>query len=716
MLPFLLAAQLAAAASGDSVYATDALRALVARAAVANRLPPPELAGYRARVESELSLLLRDTLGREQTAQTEQIATAAAWHRDGEYDLHVIGYRSQSVGVPYSTLSIIRGWTAPVLYGDRLNLGVYLRERRRRPTAPQEEVVAVHPFAEDRDRFYRFSGGDTVSVLRVLGREIPVARITVRPHLPDTSRLAAFAGEIDLDATRGQIVRMRGQFLVRTTRGRRPLVSRVPGVQAVVFGEFVNVEVAGRYWLPAFQRTEFQATFALLGSTRSVFRVVSRFSEYALDTSAVASASDSTPPLRVVVSYAARDSLDRFSDWHDPLGMATASVGADDFAEYAPDAWRSVGPPRLDFAPTTTDQVLRFNRVEGAYTGAAARLQFRSAAPGLTAAAFGGWAWTERTPRGGATLALHRADWTITARGERSLASTNDFRASLQNGGGFAALLGSVDDEDYVDRREYALVASHTLGNLERGIMTAQLGRASDASERARLTHGWWSGGTSFRPNRGSTDGRYTFVTTDAELHPNVNGDFVTPGIGARVHYEAGAGDLDWQRIEVGVGARRYWGRVSLSAHADGGWLIATKPPPQRLFELGGNEALPGYDYKQFAGDRAALFRTFASYRFPLWQRPVHVVRFVYVPGVAPGVAFGAQGGWTELSSAAARNAVLLLGDGWSTTAVSTATNGVRATVGAGLTLFSDVVHIGFARPVDHAAPWRFVFGVGGGF
>ncbi|HEX7018893.1 MAG TPA: hypothetical protein VF159_02715, partial [Gemmatimonadaceae bacterium] len=120
--------------------------------------------------------------------------------------------------------------------------------------------------------------------------------------------------------------------------------------------------------------------------------------------------------------------------------------------------------------------------------------------------------------------------------------------------------------------------------------------------------------------------------------------------------------------------------------------------------------------YKQFAGDRAALFRTFASYRFPLWQRPVHVVRFVYVPGVAPGVAFGAQGGWTELSSSAARNAVLLLGDGWSTTAVSTATDGVRATVGAGLTLFSDVVHIGFARPVDHAAPWRFVFGVGGGF
>jgi hypothetical protein len=47
---------------------------------------------------------------------------------------------------------------------------------------------------------------------------------------------------------------------------------------------------------------------------------------------------------------------------------------------------------------------------------------------------------------------------------------------------------------------------------------------------------------------------------------------------------------------------------------------------------------------------------------------------------------------------------------------VSRPTNGVRATVGVGLTFFSDIVHAGFARPVDHAAPWRFVIGFGPGF
>ena len=43
-------------------------------------------------------------------------------------------------------------------------------------------------------------------------------------------------------------------------------------------------------------------------------------------------------------------------------------------------------------------------------------------------------------------------------------------------------------------------------------------------------------------------------------------------------------------------------------------------------------------------------------------------------------------------------------------------TNGARATVGVGLTFFSDMIHVGVARPVDRAAPWRFVAGFGTAF
>src|SRR3569833_127540 len=119
MLSFFLFAQLAVAPlHADSTYSTPALSALVAAAASANRRVPDSLAAYTSRIETETSLLIRDTLGREHTAEVEQLATAAHWDRSGQYDLHIVGYRSQSVGVPYSTLTMIRGWTVPSLYGE----------------------------------------------------------------------------------------------------------------------------------------------------------------------------------------------------------------------------------------------------------------------------------------------------------------------------------------------------------------------------------------------------------------------------------------------------------------------------------------------------------------------------------------------------------------------------------------------------------------------
>ena len=58
LLGFLIYAQ---AAAGQPVYATERVRELVSRAAAANQAPPLSLAGYSARVESEFSLILRDS-------------------------------------------------------------------------------------------------------------------------------------------------------------------------------------------------------------------------------------------------------------------------------------------------------------------------------------------------------------------------------------------------------------------------------------------------------------------------------------------------------------------------------------------------------------------------------------------------------------------------------------------------------------------------------
>src|SRR4051812_12742996 len=200
MLTFVLCAQLAVGQAVDSSYSSPALRALVSQAAAANRRAPDSLKSYTSRIETEASLIIRDTLGREHTGEIEQMATAAKWERGGRYDLHVIGYRSQNVGVPYSTLSIVRGWTVPSLYGERLSFGAYFTNSRRRDG--RDTLVAAHPFARDRDTYYRYSGGDTVATLRLGARTIPIVRIRVEPNYPPGSRtLNGFDGEIDLDAS-----------------------------------------------------------------------------------------------------------------------------------------------------------------------------------------------------------------------------------------------------------------------------------------------------------------------------------------------------------------------------------------------------------------------------------------------------------------------------------------------------------------------------------
>jgi len=749
MLGPLLFLQLAVSTSHtDSIYSSAALASFIAAAAEANRVPPAALRGYRARIESELALIVRDTLGRERSAQIEQLAMTADWRRNQRYDLRVIGYRSESVGVPYSALSFARSWTIPYLYGDRLTLGVdFTRaggpERTQRSDSTKrsnsrarDTLRAVHPLAADRDRFYRFSGGDTVAVLRSRDRGIPIVRVHVRPVFDSVTRelrIGAFEGEIDFDAIRHQIVRMRGQFVATPgPRRERPLLARLPGIVAVAYVEYVNSEVNGQYWLPAFQRSEFQASLAPLGSQRSIFRLVSRFSDVDVAQDVRAADVDSA---RVVLaageraqqpqrrlSFAPAESISRYHDWIQPLGAATTHVSGADFDDLSPDAWRSNGPPRLDFTPTKLDEVFRFNRVEGMYTGFAVGERFRDAAPGLTAHGYAGWAWSEATARGGASMVYRRGAWTTAVHAERLLASTNDFTPPLEGGSeGFGALFFGVDDQDYVDRRTADVSITRMVGTARGAQVTVQAGIRHDGSEAANLDRSLLGAGR-FRLNRASMTGSHVYSATTLEIHPDVTGLFLEPGVGMIVSYELASGDLRWQRAEATIAARKGVSDFVISTRIQGGLAAGTSIPPQVLFELGGENALPGYDYKQFAGDRAAAAGVLASYTLPLFRRPWRLIRSLMIPGLSPGFAAGIQSGWVEASSASVRSAIARL----DATApadcqalnscplpLATPTNGVRATVDVRMTFFGGLVGLGVARAVDRAAPWRIAFRFG---
>lgn len=706
----------------DTTYSSSAVQRLVEHAVVANHAPPPALAGYHARVESELSLLVRDTLGRERAAQIEQLASSVAWRRSGQYTMHVVGYRMQTLGSPISTLSFVRSWTEPSLYGERLSMGTQFitdSATAASDSSRRDTLLVVHPFARDRELFYRYSGGDTVTVLHAGPRAIAIVRLRVQPHLQKGTRLGAFDGEIDLDAERGQIVRMRGQFVVLGERrgGRRAALTRIPGLVGAAYVEFVNTEVNGRYWLPAFQRSEVQSTFALLGRSRAVMRIVSSFREYSVEDTGT-TAVDTFSAVRAThgTTWASQDTISRFADWHGALGDATASVSADDFDDFAPDPWRAAGAPRVDFSPASTDHLVRFDRVQGLYTGLEATLQLRSAAPGVSLGALAGYAWTERTVRGGLHAQLQRGPWTLGGRAERTLPSTNDFGRPFEpRSAGLAGILGSLDDFDYVDRRLAIGTVTRLAGSIDRAVVTAQLGVGDDRPERARLARGWIGGGA-FRPNRDAASGTYGIAMVDAEFHPGLSGDFVLPGIGAAVHAEAARGTLTWQRVELSAAGRQYFGPLSLTAEVQGGVVTGRIIPPQQLFELGGSATLPGYAYKQFAGDQAALFRGFAGYVLPIWRAPRRVWRSLFIPGLAPGFAGGIEGGWTQISNAAARAAVSTLGASEGGESLSVATGRARATAGFGVTFFSGTLHLGVARPIDHSAPWKVVLGAGPSF
>ena len=708
-----------AAAQRDT--AQRALNALLSDASRRNVLPP-SLIAYKAQVESEIAVLLRREEGNEAVTTIEQIASELRWTRSGYYDQHVVGYRAQQVGANFSMLSVFQtGWLQPALYGNRLRVtrrssaaASAARSSARRDGL--DTLPAVHPLATDRDSYYRYSGGDTIVTMRTGDRAIPIVHVRVQPRTDVSARVLLFDGELDLDVSRGALVRMRGTF-VRLNSPRSPLAAAL--VDAVAFVEYDNAEHLGNYWLPTKQRIELQVTSPLLGDGRAVVRIVSRFAQMEVNDGALITATQaSTDSTRVVtrrrLSFAPTDSLDGFGRWRGGIGDITAGMHSDDFNDIGPDRWRATGRPRFDLSAPRASDVLHFNRVEGVYTGLGGKLALRDLAPGVTIRANAGWAWNEKTARGRLSVQRASGPWTIEVRGGRSLDNTNDFRVPLDSGSSFGALFSSRDSYDYVDRRSATVAALRRIGGRALALR-AELGVADDRYRPATYVRSPF-GGDAFRANRGVEEGGYVRSAALVEWHPDVSAEFLRPGIGARLSYERGDGTLGFQRLEARVVARRLFGPFVAVMRGDVGTLLGDRLPPQQLFELGDNQNLPGYPDKAFAGTRAAVLRGQIQYTTKYFQQPIRIRRF-FLPAVSPGASVGLQSGWTEIPNAAARAAVLRLGLQADSTGalvpVARATGGGRASVTAGLRFFGGAVFVGVSRPVDQARKWGSLITIG---
>lgn len=748
MLPILALATFLPLQTPDSVYATPALRALVARAAENNRNVPAELRGYRALTESEAALIVHTAEGEELSGQIEQIATWLHWRRDGFFEQRVVGHRIQTASLSVSVLTYFQGaFVVPILYGESLQLFAVDTTREADPSGvakaageapPRDDAAArdekrarkrrpvyesIHPFSEARETYYRFEGGDTVAVLRLPERTVRVVRVRVTPRRWPAGRAFLFAGDIDLDADRLHIVRMRGQLItVNTEAGLAVrLIARMS--RPVAYVELENAEFEGRYWLPYRQRIEFQAT-SPLSDARAVARIVTHFRDHGVDLAAVPAGTvdttgaapagvvdiagadappDSAAPPRFRLTFAPADTISRFDGWSWEPGEATSPMSARDFDDVAPLDLRGDGRPVLRFGVRRFSDAVRYNRVEGLFTGAGATLAFRDAAPGLTLYGSAGWAWAAETPRGALELSLRRGAWEATARAARDLAHTNDFATPWERGGSVFMFFGADDGFDYVDRRDLTLALTRTLAGGD-SRLRVEAGWAEDRAEQRRVLHRPF-GGDTLRPNRPVEPGRYFLTRLALEHGRSVQIGSLRPGVGAGLTLEHATGELAWRRVEGRLHLRSMHGPWTVAARLDAGIVDSDVPPPQTLYEIGTWSTLPGYDYKEFAGDRAAIFRGMIRFDPGILDTPIRFGRLIF-PAISPAPAVQWHAGWTDAPGVAAAAVVERLG--------SRPTGGVRSAVDLELTFFGGVIGVGVARALDRHEEWGFVFSVGG--
>ena len=698
MLALVLALQIAA---GDSTYSSPGLRRFIAEAAAANRAPA-ELTGYRAQIESDIAFLAPDPRGQEHAGQLEQVESALRWKRSGALDQRVIGYRSRA-GLTLSGLTLLRRpWIVPTLYGDRLRLMIGPAQR----TAPKSGRVpiGVHPLAEDRDSVYRFSGGDTAVVMQVSGRTIPVVRVHVAPRADSRRQLLVFRGDLLMDASRNQIVRMRGELMVAQQRSL-PARLRDSALRGYIYIDIEEGELAQRYWLPTYQRIEVQVRSRLSDEFRPAFRVVTRFRNIEVDTTAALVAGAQTDSIAERLTFAPNDSVNAFSAWLAEIGSEVTRVAASDFDDLtqSPSVGRTA--PYIEWSSSHLSDVFRYNKVEGAYTGLAARVVFPRR-PQLSAVGHAGYSWADREPHGAAELRWQRGRWRLAVHGENELANTNDFVPPLEGPATLSALFFSIDDFDYVNRSAFNVNATRALSSNGRVLLRLEAGPGFDDFEPRNVRRGLILFDSTFRANRAVSEGRYWRDAIALEINPGISGDLMEPGIGLSLAYERGDGELDWQRVDARVAARHlagdfiYWGRLQGAALFGGS-------PLQKIIEFGEN--------KQFGGDRAVVGHVGLDYVLPLLRVPVRVTRWLTLPSPAPAIAIGLQGGWAAALSSETRSGLAAFGyrqDGAGNSVLITApTDGIRSSIVISLDFFAGQIGLGVARALEPGARWRFFAG-----
>jgi hypothetical protein len=693
--------------------ATAAICAVAESAARANRTPGP-VAAYTAAVETEIAVIAVREGRVDGAVSVDQVASDVRWSRDGRFAQRVTGYRSATTTLPLNPARfLLLGWIAPVTAGDRLpvfgrRLGV-----DDAPGAPADETAAIyayHPLGADRAAHYAFTALDTVAWTDPAGAPRVALRLAVRSIGDRAERQLLFDGELFLEPGTLRIMRVRGRLLATGATDRTGLARLVrPPDQSFV--DLQNLPVDGT-WLPALQRFEYITARALTEQPSGGLRIITRF----LDVRTEPLEGDGAPfdvAPRYDFTAVPGDSMRGDDDWPRSLGSVTAEYELEEFDDIRLAAGRGRRGTAVGLAAQAPGEFVRLNRIEGVYLGVGVTVRPPRARPGTELHGNVGVGFADEVVRGSVMPSVRVGRLGLGVRGARDLAHTNEFMAQFSNPA--LATLLARDNWDYVDRASVVLRGTYFATTGRGGRAEVEFGYARDAAVERNVRTVPWVG--FLRENRGVVTGGYAVARVLLDFHPDIGVNFVRNGIGARLEAEVGAGsELAYQRVMARVLARRNFSGLYLTAQAHAGRVWGGALPPQQLLEMGGAVGLPGYEYKEFAGDVAALARLRLSVPVSLGglDRPLALGGSGFaLPALAPTVSVGFQAGWTDVTTDAARRAMSLLGSRFDTDTgrpavdangtplpASVASDGVRSSIDIRLTLFNDALGVGFTQPI----------------
>ncbi len=701
----------------DSSYASPALRDLVSRAVARAEEATVRAGGFRSRFESSIAVVRTAPERVEGASSIEQIAGTYRARAGGFFEQHREGYRVITTGVPLPGGSLLaKGWIAPPLNGDWVKLFVASRPLDLMFAPPDSTPLpsdsAAQPLGPDRERFYRFTGGDTVWTETPDGERRHLVRIQVWPLPGTAARTRVFRGDLYLDPETAQLRRVRGQILSLggAPAGLRQRVTElaVPSARLV---DFVFTEVPGAGMVPTWQWIELRIQLPLETDGFTAIRVTTRL----IDPSVTAGDSAAAElPSRAGVTSTPNDSLRRFHDWRHPPTTDPSRVRERMLADVGPLRARPAGAPLFAFRSQSSADFLRYNRVEGLFTGLHGLLRFRDLAPGLSLRAGVGYAWSSDVTRPAATIRWESPAWFAEGAAAHALELATKFPGPLEQGFGLRALLAE-DNFDYVDRRLASVTVGHFFSPNHAGLVAAEVGWVEDRLTPAVLAHG--AVGQDLDPNPGIDPGRYRRTRLRLEINPEITPAFATPGVGFRLGYERGDGHLRYDRYQAEFTARANWHGLLFTLVGNGGVVRGDSVPPQQLFLLGGQGTLPGYAYDRFAGDRAALARGLINLPLPFGATPIRVSGHFSLPPLAPTISLRVYAGWSDASTAGARASIARLGSrpvrGGGTIPFAATTGKVRATTEARLLLLGGLLGFGVARPIEAGRSWKFQFSFG---